>query len=243
MVLVSIASVHFLVADPFNEIYLSRSRENHTHVRLLCDELEYKLTLYSSMVIDEIRNFCLSNEHKYAYAYCDFRNSDSQDPKYLIGSLVGQMAMQFSEMPKTIRKLDEESSDQRMGERKSSLSLRELFRALTSIVEDASSHCRTYVVIDALDECVRREELLSELAGINSKSTLRLNVLVTSRQEIDIKRAFNGLPTVSISENDVAHDVELYVKSELEKHPRLVKQPESVRERITLTLVAGARGM
>src|SRR4051812_14325009 len=122
------------------------------------------------MDIDEVEKFCLSGGHKYAYFYCDFRNSDSQDPKCLVGSLVGQLAMQYSEMSKVIRNLYEERRTGNAGKK-------EPAHALSGLAEETSGQCRSYIIIDTLDECEMREELLNRLVEIHSKSALRLNIL------------------------------------------------------------------
>lgn len=102
---------------------------------------------------------------------------------------------------------------------------------------------RTYIVIDALDECTNREGLLDGLAELHSLMDLGLNILVTSRKENDIKDTFESLPSLFIKESDIAKDVELYVKSEIEKRKELKERTDVVKARITSTLVEGAKGM
>ena len=188
------------------------------------------------MAINETQNYCKLNDHRLAYFYCDFKDSKFQDPINVIGSVVGQLAVQETELPKDLESLFHNCSKART--RPSLGSLLEVLKNETS-----SGARRTYIVIDALDECTNREGLLDGLVELHSLVDLAINILVTSRKENDINEALENLPSLFIKESDITQDVELYVQSEIEKRKKLKEKTDVVKARIRSTLVEGAKGM
>ena len=188
------------------------------------------------MAIGEIQSYCKLNDHRLAYFYCDFKDSKFQDPINVLGSVIGQLIVQETELPDGLESLFQNCSKARMRP-----GLESLLDVLKN--ETSSGARRTHIVIDALDECTNREGLLDGLAKLYSLSDLRLNILVTSRKENDIKDAFKSLPSLCIKDSDIAKDVELYVKSEIEKRKKLKEKTDAVKARISSTLVEGAKGM
>jgi hypothetical protein len=122
-------------------------------------------------------------------------------------------------------------------------SLQALLDLLANVLEGPNGLRRTYIIVDAVDECTDREDLLAGLNALQSLSDLKVNILVASRGENDIKDAFDGLPSLLIKESDIASDVELYVLSEMEKRKSLKGKPDVVKSRIKSALVKGAKGM
>jgi hypothetical protein len=104
---------------------------------------------------------------------------------------------------------------------------------------------QTYIFIDAIDECKERTALLEVVDKIHQigRSTCKVNLLVTSRPEREIRDAFHTKPTVSISEDNIRGDVERHVKAEVDTHPKLRRLSEEVKSRIIHRLVVGAKGM
>lgn len=116
---------------------------------------------------------------------------------------------------------------------------------------------RTTIVIDALDECDpdTRGSLCDVLEQIvsSSKSTKTSNqnlvkVFITSRNDGDLRRRFEGSPNVYIQERDNSADIDLYIKAEIDA---CIRRKEllggmvglQLKRRIVGALEAGARGM
>lgn len=121
-----------------------------------------------------------------------------------------------------------------------------LLRTLQSILNLCGD---TYLVIDALDEFGRddeRAELLTLLSEFKAWKIPHLHVLVTSRDEVDIRKELSSLvtiPGVPIQNKKVQEDVRIHVRSQLEKHPDLVKWSIRIQDEIEEALVKGADGM
>jgi hypothetical protein len=103
----------------------------------------------------------------------------------------------------------------------------------------------TFIILDALDECQERGELLELLEEINGSGTKKLHILVTSRRERDISEALEALhATEIVLDNDVTStDIHTHVAQQLQNDPKLRKWPVNIQEEIELALMKGAQGM
>jgi len=109
-----------------------------------------------------------------------------------------------------------------------------------------------YVVVDALDECPQSERphIISFITE-TIKAFRCAKIFVTSRRELDIIRAFeeNHTPTIQIQAENVAGDIETFVRSEVQKlrkgyHGRKLYLTSDVLEaRVIQTLTEKAAGM
>ena len=108
---------------------------------------------------------------------------------------------------------------------------------------------KTQIIIDALDECTTREDLLLWMENLASSGRARLYLLSTSRREEDIE---SGLKhwlyqenLVSIQQDPVNHDIRAYVHGRLRNDygfHRWHSKP-SVLDEIETELMKKADGM
>jgi hypothetical protein len=108
---------------------------------------------------------------------------------------------------------------------------------------------QVFVVVDALDECTDREELMSILEMITRWQFLGLHLLVTSRKERDIESSLECLVDESniicLQSNLVDEDIRRYVHEKISTDKNLKKwqkDPDIVKE-IETALMKGAQGM
>jgi hypothetical protein len=103
---------------------------------------------------------------------------------------------------------------------------------------------RVYIVLDALDECRDREKLLEAIVGLR-KSAVKAKFFVTSRQESDIIEALteDGFTTISILDDAIKHDIELFINSALQNDTHLRRLPKDLKSHIQSTLTDGAKSM
>ena len=104
---------------------------------------------------------------------------------------------------------------------------------------------QTFIIIDALDECKEREDLLGLLENLMSWKAENLHVLATSRRERDIEETLESLATgqVCIQSALVNADIHIHLCSRIQNDPKLKKWPEHVQREIEKTLMDGAHGM
>lgn len=165
------------------------------------------------------------------YFYCDFKDSSKQTAVSLLGSLISQLVQKRSEIP-----TDLENLYRRLDNGHKLPEIYSLESCLHSIIKQFS---KVVVIIDALDEFMERDpvfEMLERLRG-------NINILITSRDELDIKLQFEGLPNLAIKESDVSADIERFVTYELDRQPKLNRLKPTTKSDIIHALVGGASGM
>ncbi|RYC80815.1 hypothetical protein BFJ63_vAg16300 [Fusarium oxysporum f. sp. narcissi] len=105
---------------------------------------------------------------------------------------------------------------------------------------------KVFVIIDALDECTAREELVQWLKHLVSR---KAQLIVTGRPEIEfqsaIPQSFDKLNCVQLDKNVVNGDIRSYVEATLEQKPDFVdkKLSPSILEEIRDKIGDGADGM
>ena len=190
-------------------------------------------TMIASIVINHLKTSFPDDKTGRAYLYCIYKRQDNQKADDLLASLLGQLAVQQSTAPKSIREL---YGKHRKGE-KPRLSQSEIREELCNIVK---AYSRTFIVIDALDECKTdriRNELLSEICKLQEGSDIRL--MVTFRPSIHLER-----PSSATELGIRAHkeDIEEYLSGRMPDLCRVVQDNNELQCKIKvriLTLVDG----
>jgi hypothetical protein len=155
--------------------------------------------------------------------------------------LVAQLSQQCIRI---LPSLDELFSFCENGQRQPSLDA--LLKALQELINDFPC---TYFVIDALDECENRGELMSIMKLISKWKLQGLHVLFTSRREGDIKLTLEGIlddqNILGIQTDAVDHDIQLFVRQRLADEDCLRKwhTDDTIRQRIESSLGEKAHGM
>jgi hypothetical protein len=106
-----------------------------------------------------------------------------------------------------------------------------------------------YVVLDALDECTQRQELMDVLNTVVGWQLDNLHLLITGRNERDIESSLENYireeDTLCLQRDVVNKDIQRYVQQRLRDDKGLAKwnKDAAVREEIEAALMSGARGM
>ncbi|KAJ7653500.1 hypothetical protein B0H17DRAFT_396461 [Mycena rosella] len=147
-----------------------------------------------------------------AYFYCDFRDTQTQNARGLLSSLVSQLSVVSSESLDILRRVHRDNSGVPNGA---------LLFASLSEMSDVSGD--VFIIIDALDECTgsaERAEILEYLERLVKLDRPQLHVLVASRPEADIQSCMMRMKTHQLDLQAVeeqAEDLRLYVSYQLEK--------------------------
>jgi hypothetical protein len=174
-----------------------------------------------------------------AYFYFDFNDEKKQRHESLIRSLIVQLSTQSEKHTEALHALYSRSQSG-----KYQPSYDGLVGTLQSMLQ---SYPKTYIILDALDECADREELLTFLQEVSNYNVGkgRVQILATSRKERDIEDALDSMSPerVWIQSRQVDDDIQLYVLDRLNDDPRLKRWPASVKDEISKKLMDGAHGM
>ena len=195
-------------------------------------------TVLCSSVIEHVKTLCSDDTTDgYAYYYFDFNDERKQKLEGLLFSIHAQLSRQKLKLPEEIQRLHDESTRHQQQP-----SLSSLMQTFLSLIRHFR---RVYIVIDALDECTEREDLLHFINQIVNQKAQNASVLVASRREQDFVTELEGITTRSLCVQDARteDDIRLFIQNRLVEDPKLKKRPDSVKREIEQSLVAGAHGM
>ena len=104
----------------------------------------------------------------------------------------------------------------------------------------------SFIILDALDECVDRRKLLANIQKILSWNDTKCHILATSRKERDIEDVLQMLAmddgSVCIQTENVDNDIRAYVRHRLQTDPKL-KRWRKEQQIIEDSLMHKAAGM
>jgi hypothetical protein len=174
-----------------------------------------------------------------AYFYCDFRSPDTRDPLNLVGSLIAQICSQLGFFPKNL-----EDAFERSQTSTPSRSRQTDLRTFSEVLMLLTSQHRVAILVDALDECERRQDIL-KLFWCLGKRGGPLNVLLGSRDEADIRETLSDFPRMRLEavSDYLDHDIDCYIDYRLDHDQAFRWLKPSFRQTIRESLSAQAKGM
>lgn len=199
----------------------------------------YGKTVLSATILEHLEQ---TDAHPTLAFFFDFNDTRKQTLENLLCSLAFQLYQIGGE---AASKLDDLFTSYNDG-------CRHLDISTLSACVDSMLQCysKTNIVLDALDECTTRRELLSWIRRLASSSTIsNTKLIVTGRPEADflreIPRVFGKDNCVPIDKEAVNADICSYVTAELHQRPEFVDKgiPPGILEQIHSRLVEGADGM
>ncbi|KAL5376601.1 hypothetical protein DPSP01_010394 [Paraphaeosphaeria sporulosa] len=199
-------------------------------------------TILSSTIIEDLLQHCGDDTSMVtAYFYFDFNDARKRDPQIAIRSLFSQLLQRSVTLPESIDKLF--ASCENTGR------LPPLHAFLGVLRPTLQEFTQVYIVLDALDECSYRSELMDMLEIIAEWRLDNLHLLMTSRKERDIESSLQNLVIeeniISLQRDVVDKDIQRYIQQRLSDDKDLVKWNKDavIRQEIEAALMSGARGM
>ena len=172
------------------------------------------------------------------YFYCDFREKESQESTVVLGTLLCQLCTQLGGIPPEMGTLMQRHGEE--GREMTPPTSQELEAALLQILGRCD---HVTIVIDALDELHDRYAFITLLSKLPSIFPSRVRILVSSREEYDIKDAFHQELSKSISITAADKDVDFYVDSAIKTNKRLRRLSPELQDNIRKSLDERCRGM
>ncbi|KAF7551315.1 hypothetical protein G7Z17_g5112 [Cylindrodendrum hubeiense] len=171
-----------------------------------------------------------------AYFFFTFNNEGKQDTSAMLRALVLQLAGQLNNHT-LLSKLHDSSRNVTPPNHSLIGCLRQLVRGFNDV----------YITLDALDESPRenhREAMLQALSDMRAWSEPGLHLLVTSRDEIDIRDELGALPNEEIimKNNAIDKDISCFISQHLRQNRRLGKWGK-YHKRIETVLAERAGGV
>jgi archaellum biogenesis ATPase FlaH len=185
-----------------------------------------------------------------AYYYFSFDDSGKQTAYNMVSSLVAQICNSITDLPEDLTVLYDRCFA--LKQHAAMSELRAILKLLASriSVETTTTTKDIFIVIDALDECSKRDEerqeTLDVIEDIRSWSLANFHILITSRKEQDIEERVVKLLTeapISIEGSQVADDIDLFINERIETVSKLQRLPQDLKTEIKDVLRKGANGM
>jgi hypothetical protein len=199
-------------------------------------------TILSSTIVEHLLQHCHDDVHMVtAYFYFDFNDTQKQDAELMLRSLLCQLLQRSVMIPKGADALISSCEN---GQRQPSLHV--LLEIIPQVIQQFT---HVYIVLDALDECTQRQELMGMLGSVDGWQLNMVHLLMTSRKERDIESSLKDYvdeqDTVSLQSDLVNGDIQRYVQWRLSSDKSLIKweRDATIRQDIEATLMRGAHGM
>jgi hypothetical protein len=183
---------------------------------------------------------CEANQSSaFAYFFFDGKNGQkgSQTVESLIRSLIRQFSSAYDPVPAVLTKLYH--SCHRDGAQPSVKSLQATLLLILEAFNDV------YIVLDALDECAERKDVLKWIKQMTSWRKSKLHLLATSRPEEEIAKHLRLLDPdhVNIKQYLVSRDIERYINSVLYDEDSFEQWGDEIKTKIKNTVLKSAGGM
>ena len=183
----------------------------------------------------------LTNRTAIIFAYIKYDSLEKQQPSAILSSLIRQISWTETSLPACL--LDFYHTYDKDARTPFLDRYEDLFLRL------AKSYDKIFIVFDALDECKvdQREKILDFITN-TAKILPFVKILVTSRRESDIEKAFScqATPVIEIKAENIAEDIKQFATERVEyliKENKLQVDDPQLKTRIIETLVNKAEGM
>lgn len=196
------------------------------------------MQIRSSTVIDAVERYCQSEAScVMTYFYFDFNDPQKQQVSSLLRSLLTQLSAKSTRCPEDLANLRSEC--QKRGKQPTSA---DLLNALKDII---GYFGHVYIILDALDECLDRDQLVELLTVLSDWKLANLHLVAASRRKRWIDDGLTDLVSVQMGlESDLVDaDIRTYLGILLAADPRFKKWTAEERLEIENTLMQGAHGM
>lgn len=166
---------------------------------------------YSSTIIEAIRdNYPPDSGTVISFFYFDSNDPEKRRYDAFLASLIAQLSAQASAIPEVLEDLY--CSCAKGSRTPSTKILERTFKALVKIFQ------RVYILVDGLDECSQRSQLLALITEISAWKVRKPHILVTSRKESDIAEALIPIVKAKLGlRAAIANaEIELYIRAQLQ---------------------------
>ena len=172
--------------------------------------------------------------------FCNERYEETRLTVKTLSCLLYQMLLLDDELLNVLAPFHDKATQKRLNCLETA---KEMFKASLTPFKPA------FVVIDALDECVDRKDLVQILKNVSDIVPDGWKIVATSRDEIDIRRNFSvdgKFSELQIREQDISDDVQLFVQGLVSESSELSSKLEEhadLKREIVRRLTTAAQGM
>ncbi|EPS37531.1 hypothetical protein H072_8751 [Dactylellina haptotyla CBS 200.50] len=195
-------------------------------------------TITTAILVDYLTTLSRQDESiGVGYVYFNFKRCTEQNLDHVFASLLRQLTQQLPSrsIPETVRSL---YNKHKLKETRPSLD--EIISNLSSV---AAEYSKTFILMDALDECSEVRGLFSQIHTqiLAFQATTKANYFATSRFIPDITKRFEKERTLEIRASD--SDLRKYLENQCQYVPGIVGDEYKLREYVVTQIIRGVDGM
>jgi hypothetical protein len=194
-------------------------------------------SILASYLAEEIKKHCTSSSSEssklgHAYYYCYF-DHDQDESSHFLRWIISQLSRQSKRVPGELQDIYKSGR---------SPSLPSLLSVLQTAIEEFE---RVYIVLDAVDESMPREDLLRVIRDLSKDARFSaLSLLATSREYVDIEQILESCSIpISMSNQFVEEDIGTLVRSTVQSDKRYGRWPDDLRIEMQDLIPKKAQGM
>ena len=199
------------------------------------------------MIVRDIKSMSDAGSAGLAYFYFDFKDTEKQDSRALLSSLLVQLSNQSDQFCDVLHGLYSEHQDG--SQQPNHASLLRCLKCMLALADPGP----VYLVMDALDECPNdlgipssREKMLMTVKELVELRHPTLRLCVTSRPEYDIRVSLEPLATQQVSLHDECgqmQDINDYITSVVHSDGKMKKWRDAEKNMVVEKLTSKADGM
>lgn len=170
-----------------------------------------------------------------AHFYFNYQERRNQSSEVVFASLLEQLAMSKTEIPKPVLELRQRTESQQRDFQQQNLE-----HAILLMCADFD---QVFIVIDALDECdnEQRKSLIRALANLQKKSSVRIFLTGRPHSGQEITRKLGAPLQVKIGATD--SDLRVYLSSKIDDSDNVDVIDEEFKEEIISQIIQAAHKM
>jgi Cdc6-like AAA superfamily ATPase len=190
-------------------------------------------TMIAAIAVDHLWKHVQNQTTGVAFIYCNYKSQTDQAAANLASAILKQLIQGLILIPEPVAQLYKRHAERRT---------RPLFEEIQDAIKIVVfNYSKVYVIIDALDECLKdhRMQLVSMLRSLQSNGNL--NLMATSRFIPDVEKHFSCSPLLEVRANDF--DVKQFVVGQMSRLPACVQRDGELQETIQNGISMAVEGM
>ena len=190
-------------------------------------------TMIAAIAVDHLWKHVQNQAIGVAFIYCNYKSQADQTAASLASAILKHLIQGLVLIPEPVTNLYK-----RHAKLRTRPSFQEVQDAIQTVVPNYS---KVYVIIDALDECLKdhRMQLLSMLRSLQSNRNL--NLMATSRFNPEVEKHFSYSPLLEVRAND--YDVKQFVAGQMYRLPTCVQRDSELQKTIQKGISMAVEGM
>jgi hypothetical protein len=230
--------------------WLTGLRKNSADVSMYRASIVHGLMLSRSVVIQQLLDEQKANPGagKVAYFYCNASEQQRTKTLEILGAIARQLSFNGLDKPPEPAFLEAYEAQRKDADEKNADEIERLnVKTLTDLIPRLVGGRTAMILIDALDECAERLDLLKAIRAIMEKASIK--VIISGRSEVCSDMPKDKFPIhVSIGQGENRDDIRKYVTAEMDRaimDNQLLrgKVSDQLKETIVQRLNDSAQGM